>query len=80
MRAGTPAFTGAPSPSATNDGFTYTVQGSPDLSGFGMPVSVVAPVITGLLAVPVGYEYRTFSLDGSNDLPTKGFLRVRVSP
>jgi hypothetical protein len=40
----------------------------------------VAPVTTGLPAAPAGYEYRTFSLAGSNNLPGKGFLRVRVSP
>jgi autotransporter-associated beta strand protein len=80
VRAGTPAFTGTPSPTAPKDGCTYTVQGSLDLAGFAAPVSVVAPVTTGLPAVPAGYEYRTFSLAGSNNLPGKGFLRVRVTP
>ena len=50
------------------------------LAGFAAPVSGVAPVTTGLPAAPVGYEYRTFSLAGSNNLAGTGFLRVRVSP
>lgn len=52
------------------------------LAGFAAPVSGVAPVTTGLPAAPAapaGYEYRTLSLVGSNNLPGTGFLRVRVS-
>jgi autotransporter-associated beta strand protein len=78
--SGTPAFGGSPSPTATHQGATYTVQGSANLGTFTSPVSVVAPVTTGLPAAPAGYEYRTFSLDGSNGLPSKGFLRVEVTP
>jgi hypothetical protein len=51
-----------------------------DLADFSATVSVVAPVTAGLPAAPAGYEYRTFSLVGSNNLPGTGFLRVRVSP
>jgi autotransporter-associated beta strand protein len=80
VRSGTPAFTGSPSPTATHDGATYTVQGSTTLAAFTSPVTVVAPVTTGLPAAPAGYEYRTFSLDGSDGLPSKGFLRVNVTP
>jgi hypothetical protein len=50
------------------------------LASFSAPVSVVTPVTTGLPAAPAGYEYRTFRLDGSDGLPSTGFLRVQVSP
>jgi autotransporter-associated beta strand protein/T5SS/PEP-CTERM-associated repeat protein len=80
VRSGAPAFAGSPSPTTTHDGATYTVQGSTDLATFASAVSVVAPVTTGLPAAPAGYEYRTFSLDGSDGLPSKGFLRVDVTP
>ncbi|RYD63849.1 MAG: hypothetical protein EOP83_11130, partial [Verrucomicrobiaceae bacterium] len=80
VRSGTPAFTGATSPTATQEGYTYTVQGSTNLTGFTTAASVVTPVATGLPAAPAGYEYRTFSLSGSNGTPSKGFLRVSVTP
>jgi autotransporter-associated beta strand protein len=80
VRSGTPAFTGTPSPAATHEGFTSSVQGSLGLASFSAPVSVVTPVTTGLPAAPAGYEYRTFRLDGSDGLPSTGFLRVQVSP
>lgn len=79
--SGTPAFSGTPSPSATSAGFTYTVQGSFDLASFTSPVTPVSPVTTGLPAAPAGYEYRTFSLNGTDGLtPSRGFLRVQVTP
>jgi hypothetical protein len=80
VRAGTPAFTGTPAPGATHDGFTCTVEGSTDLVDFNTVVLVVDPETAGLPAAPAGYEYRSFSLDRSNNLPAKGFLRVRVTP
>lgn len=79
VRSGTPAFAGTPSPASVLDGITCTIQGSTNLSAFGAAVSVVTPVTTGLPSAPVGYEYRTFRLDGSNGLPGKGFLRVQVA-
>ena len=79
VRTGTPAFTGSPSPTATMDGFIYKVQGSTSLASFASAVTPVAPVTTGLPGAPAGYEYRTFSLNGSNGLTTKGFLRVDVT-
>ncbi|MES2439586.1 MAG: autotransporter-associated beta strand repeat-containing protein [Verrucomicrobiota bacterium] len=82
VRTGTPAFAGSPSPAAnTTDGLTgYTIQGSLDLAGFTTGVTPLAtPVATGLPAAPSGYEYRTFSLNGSNNLTGKGFLRVKVN-
>jgi fibronectin-binding autotransporter adhesin len=80
VRSGTPAFSGTPSPTATIPGATYTVEGSTDLASFDTPVTVVAPVTTGLDPAPDGYEYRTFSLSGSDGLPSRGFLRVDVTP
>jgi len=78
VRTGTPGFTGTPSPTATKDGATYTIKGSTDLGTFTTTVTPISPVITGLPAAPSGYEYRSFSLDGSNGMPTKGFLRVEI--
>ncbi|WP_035615702.1 autotransporter-associated beta strand repeat-containing protein [Haloferula sp. BvORR071] len=82
VRAGTPVFTGSPSPTATKDGYTYKIEGSNNLASFPATVTVVSPVITGLPAAPAGYEYRSFSLSGSNGTPTsiKGFLRAVVTP
>jgi autotransporter-associated beta strand protein len=80
VRSGTPVFAGSPSPVATRDGFTASVQGGLDLASFSAVVTPVAPVTTGLPAAPAGYEYRSFSLAGSGGLPSKGFLRVQVTP
>ncbi len=83
VRNGTPVFAGSPSPTATQDGYTYTVQGSQNLASFTSAVSVVTPVTTGLPAAPTGYTYRTFSLDASNGLTgtaARGFMRVNVTP
>lgn len=67
-------------PTATIDGITYTVQGSLDLLNFDSPVSVVGTIATGLPAAPTGYEYRTFRLNASDGLPSRGFMRVQISP
>ncbi|QJE95363.1 LamG-like jellyroll fold domain-containing protein [Luteolibacter luteus] len=77
---GTPAFEGDPSPTASVAGYTYTVQGSTDLSGFNTAAVPVTPVVTDLGDAPSGYEWRSFSLTGSNGTPAKGFLRVQVTP
>lgn len=78
VRAGTPAFSGSPSPGATQDGHTYRIQGSTTLGAFTTTAIPVNPVTSGLPTAPSGYEYRTFSLGGSNGIPAKGFLRVGV--
>ncbi len=80
VRSGTPAFTGTPSPSATKDGFTVTVEGSINLDSFPTTATSVTPITTDLPAAPDGYEYRSFALAGSNGLTNRGFLRVRVAP
>ncbi len=77
--AGTPVFSADDSPTATFDGITYAIRGSNDL-GTPAKVTVLAtPVTTGLPAAGAGYEYRSFTLDGSAGLPTKGFLRAQVT-
>jgi hypothetical protein len=79
--AGTEAFSTAASPVAVNvaDGITYMIEGSTTLSGFLTPVVPVAPITTGLPGAGTGYEYRSFSLVGSNGLPGTGFLRAKVT-
>ena len=80
VRAGTPAFSGSPSPTASHDGITYTIEGSTTLSSFPTVVNVVpTPVTTGLPPVGAGYVYRSFSLAGSNGLTGKGFLHAKVT-
>jgi fibronectin-binding autotransporter adhesin len=82
VRTGTPAFTGSPSPASVNptDAITYSIEGSLNLAGFPTTVDVVpTAVTTGLPAAGAGYEYRSFSLNGSNGLSGKGFLRAKVT-
>ncbi len=83
VRNGTPAFSGSPSALAVHptDGISYTIQGSLNLIDFTTAIVnvVPTPVITGLPPASAGYEYRSFSLDGSNGLTQKGFLRAKVS-
>jgi len=81
---GTPAFSaGSPTSSATIEGYTITVRGSTDLAAFPITVTPVDPVTGGLPAAPVQggitYEYRSFSLGGSNGTAGKGFLQVTVT-
>jgi autotransporter-associated beta strand protein len=74
-----PAFSGSPL-GLTVAGVTYSVEGSTNLSDFNSGVSEVAPVTSGLpdLSSDPDYEYRSFSLDASNGLAGKGFLRAKV--
>jgi autotransporter-associated beta strand protein len=81
---GTPAFTaGSPTSTATVEGILATVRGSSDLQTFGLTVNPVTPIATGLPAAPVlggiTYEYRSFSLGGSNETPDRGFLQVLIT-
>ncbi len=63
------------------DGLSYAIHGSLILSGAGAAVSEVTPVTSGLpdLSGDPAYEYRSFSLDASNGLAGKGFLRAVVT-
>lgn len=82
MRAGAsfPA-SGAPLLSSPVDGIAYRVEGSMGLTSFTTQVNLeTSPLSTGGLPVPTtGWEYRSFSLEGSNALQGKGFLRAGVS-
>lgn len=72
---------GSPLTSNTIDGIVYNIEGSLDLSAFGTQVNLEgAAVGTGSLPAPsAGWEYRSFSLEGSDGLSGKGFLRARAS-
>jgi autotransporter-associated beta strand protein len=69
---------------ANIDGVKYAVEGSLDLVFPGGNVTHVgasdtAPAATGLPSLASeDWEYHTFSLDSSESLPGKGFLRVKV--
>ena len=69
---------------ASIDGVQYTIEGAGDLA---LPATAVthagasdtAPAATGLPSlVGEDWEYHTFSLDSSEGLPSRGFLRVRI--
>ncbi len=76
VRTGTPAFNGAPSPTATFDGVSYRIEGSGTLTGFQSEVNPIDPVTTDLPPAGDGYEYRSFRLEGSDGLAAKGFMRA----
>lgn len=81
IRKANPAAFGGSPLQLVSDGVTYTVEGSNNLSSFTAGVSEVSPAITtGLpdLSADPAYEYRSFSLDASNGLAGKGFLRAKV--
>lgn len=69
---------------ATLDGVVYTVEGSLALTFPDSAVSVggasdTAPAATGLPSLASSaWEYRTFKLDASEGLASKGFLRVKA--
>ena len=79
IRKGGAAFAGTPLQLAI-DGVTYTIQGSIDLSNLAAAVTEVTPITTGLpdLSADPSYEYRSFSLNSSNGLAGRGFLRAKV--
>jgi autotransporter-associated beta strand protein len=78
VREGAPAFTGSPVATATHDGIVYSVEGSLNLVDFDSAVSPVDPITTGLPGSD--YEYRSFRLDASDGLPSRGFLRAVAAP
>ena len=63
---------------ATVDGLNYSIQGSTDLNNWTAVVTPVPLINPGLPALPTGYQYVSFSLNGSDGLPGKGFLRAKV--
>jgi hypothetical protein len=72
---------GAPLVSSAVDGIVYQVEGSIDLATFATQVNLEATAVgtAGLPAPSSGWEYRSFSLEGSNGLTDKGFIRAAVS-
>lgn len=78
----TSVFTaGAPATSALIDGITYRIDGGTALEAFTGTVKLVPTVLLPGGAPNLGgsnYEYRSFSLDGSDALPGKGFFRAAV--
>ncbi len=76
VRLGTPAFSGTPAPSAAVEGYIYQIEGGGDLAEFAAEVKPIDPVTTGLPPAGDGYEYRSFCLEGSDGLATKGFIRA----
>jgi fibronectin-binding autotransporter adhesin len=80
VRKTTPAFSaGAPATAPLTDGINYSIHGSTDLASFGVSVTPVGFVDPGVaLTDATNYEYRSFSLDGSNGLAGKGFLRAKA--
>jgi autotransporter-associated beta strand protein len=80
VRKTTPAFTaGAPATAPLTDGVNYSIHGSTDLISFGITVTPVGFVDPGVsLSDATNYEYRSFSLSGSNGLSGKGFIRAKA--
>ena len=62
------------------DGVDYSIEGSLDLVDFTETVNLEGGAIipVGAPAPNLGWEYRSFNLDGSNGLPGKGFMRARA--
>jgi autotransporter-associated beta strand protein len=72
-------FAGSPSPTATHDGITYTIQGGTDLNTWTTNVEEVTPQNGGgSLTAPTGYVLKSFRLVQDPVLGSKGFLRVQV--
>jgi autotransporter-associated beta strand protein len=80
VRKSTPAFAaGAPATAPLTDGVIYSILGGTDLASFGVTVTPVGLVDPGVpLTDATHYEYRSFSLSGSNGLAGKGFLRAKA--
>jgi hypothetical protein len=69
------------SPTQTIDGITYTIEGSSNLTFPNGNVIPVSQYVTGVMSTALtdpDYEYRSFVLENSAGLPTKGFLRAKV--
>ena len=81
VRKTAPVFTTAAPSVSTVDGITYRIEGGTNLSTWATTVTPVTPLTSGLPAVTdtVNYEYRSFSLSGSDGLAGKGFLRAKVT-
>jgi autotransporter-associated beta strand protein len=66
---------------ATVDGLDYAIQGSANLTSWDVAVTPVTQLTppAGLPALPANYQYVSFSLNGSDGLAGKGFLRAQAT-
>ncbi len=75
-------FAGSPSPTATIDGVTYTIEGSLNLNTFDTGVTEITALSPAQSDLPditgSGWTYHSFMLDGSEGLTGKGFLRAKT--
>lgn len=65
---------------ASQDGASYRVEGSFELQNWSLAVSEVTanqPFVSGLPALPAGWEYRSFRVPGQTPDAVKAFLRVK---
>ena len=76
-------------PSVSRDGVKYTIEGGIDLSDFSANIwtndlsdTRNATLNAGLPPLDSNYEYRSFTLEGSQNtaINPKGFLRARIEP
>lgn len=74
-------FAGNPSPAATRDGVTYTIQGTADPADWSAAVEHVTPAFdaNGTLTAPAGYELRIFRLAAPLPAGGSGFVRIAVN-
>lgn len=81
VRTGTSFTAGTPATGSSADGVNYSIEGSTGLASFATGVSVEATAVTppNAPALNTGWEWQTFSLDGSNGLTGKGFLRAKAT-
>ena len=84
VRDGTDPFAGTPSTAVNaTDGIKYTVQGGNDLVGW---TGSIFPCADGTVTpddwatLSPGYHYQSFALTGTEGLPGKAFMQVKVEP
>lgn len=83
VRAGA-VFSDTPAPAVTIDGVRYSLEGSLNLATFDATV-IEAPIPMASTATGLpdlsgsGWEYHTFILQDSDDLPGSGFLRAKIT-
>lgn len=72
-------FSSGPSPSATIDGITYTIQGCTDMSNCKVPIQPITPALTGTLTAPAGWELASFRFVEDTVTQSKGFIWVEIT-
>ena len=81
VRTGTSFTAGAPTTGFDSDGVEYFIDGGTGLASFttGVTIETTAVPPPNAPALNSGWEWKTFSLTGSNGLTGKGFLRARAT-